>query len=223
MIRAIVFDFDGLIIDTESADYHSWVELYQSYGCDLPFSVWEAVIGKGNDHITFDPCVYLEEQLKRAVDHAAVRTARRTRLLDMVAAQPILPGVENYLAEAKHLGLKIGLASSSGCEWVKGNLTRVGLIHHFDCIRCADDVKHTKPDPELYLAVLSALDVQPQEAIALEDSANGALAAKRAGMCCVAVPNAMTHKLNFDHVDFRLNSMLDIPLSELIAQVEARQ
>lgn len=223
MIRAIIFDFDGLIIDTESADYHSWCELYQSYGCDLPFALWETVIGKGHDQMEFDPHLHLEEQLKQKLDRDALRLTRRTRMIDIVATQPILPGVENYIAEAKRLGLKIGVASSSGGDWVKGHLARVGLIDHFECIRCADDVKRTKPDPELYLAVLDVMGIQPHEAIALEDSANGALAAKRAGMYCVAVPNPMTHKLNFDHVDYRLNSMLDMNLAELIRRVEVVQ
>lgn len=222
MIRAIIFDFDGLIIDTESADYQSWQELYQSYGCELPFSLWESVIGKGHDQMAFDPHTHLEEQLKQVLDRDAVRTTRRTRMIDMVTVQPILPGVENYITEAKRLGLKIGVASSSGGEWVKGHLTRVGLIEHFECIRCADDVKRTKPDPELYLAVLDVMGIQPHEAIALEDLANGAFAAKSAGMYCVAVPNPMTHKLNFDHVDYRLNSMLDMDLAELIRLIEAK-
>lgn len=223
MIRAIVFDFDGLIIDTESTDYQSWQELYQSYGCDLPFALWETVIGKGHDQMEFDPHLHLEEQLKQVLDRDALRLKRRTRMIDMIATQPILPGVENYIADAKRMGLKIGVASSSGCEWVKGHLTRVDLIDNFDCIRCADDVKRTKPDPELYLAVLDAMGIQPHEAIALEDSANGALAAKRAGMYCVAVPNPMTHKLNFDHVDYRLNSMLDMDLAALIQKVAGKK
>ncbi len=216
MIRAIIFDFDGLILDTETPEYQSWQEIYQSHGCELPLSLWTSMIGKGNDDITFDPYAHLETQLKHAIDRVAMRTARRAWMMDKIALQPVLPGIVDYLTDAKRMGLKIGLASSSGGEWVKGHLTRLGLIEHFECIRNADDVVRTKPDPELYFAVLKAMDIQSHEAIAFEDSANGAWAAKRAGLFCVAVPNPMTSSLNFDHVDYKLNSLADMNLSELI-------
>jgi HAD superfamily hydrolase (TIGR01509 family) len=222
LIRAIIFDFDGLIVDTETPDYQSWQEIYRSYGCDLPMPQWTTFIGRGSHDISFDPYGNLEAQLKRPIDRNTVRTARRARMIDMVAVQPVLPGVEKYIIDAKQMGLKVGLASSSGGEWVKGHLTRVGLIEHFDCIRCSEDVTRTKPDPELYQAVLKMMDIQPREAIALEDSANGALAAKRAGMYCVAVPNPMTSDLNFDHVDYRLSSMLEMDLAELIQRVSSQ-
>ncbi len=220
MIRALVFDFDGLILDTETSDYQSWQETYQSYGCDLPLSLWVTVIGRGSDDLSFDPYAHLEEQLKRSIDRDVIRSERHTRMTNMIAGQTVLPGVVNYLTEAKRLGLKIGLASSSGCEWVKGHLSRMDLLQHFECVRCADDVTRTKPDPELYQAVLKVLDVQPHEAIALEDSANGALAAKRAGMFCVVVPNSITSGLNFDHADHRLDSLADMDLAELIYRID---
>lgn len=219
VIKAVIFDFDGLILDTETPEYQSWQEIYQSHGCDLPVELWTSMIGRGSNDITFDPYVHLETQLQRTIDREIVRTTRRTRMMEMIGIQPVLPGIVDYLTDAKQMGLKIGLASSSGSEWVKGHLARVELIGHFECIRTADDVTRTKPDPELYLAVLEVMGVQPQEAIAFEDSANGAWAAKRAGMFCVAVPNPMTTGLNFDHVDYRMNSLADMSLSELIRKL----
>lgn len=222
MIKAIIFDFDGLILDTETPEYQSWQEIYQLHGCELPLSLWTSMIGKGNDDITFDPYAHLETEIKRSIDRDAMRIARRARMMGKIAIQPVLPGIVDYLTDGKQLGLKIGLASSSHAEWVKGHLTRLGLVERFECIRTADDVARTKPDPELYLAVLKAMDIQAQEAIAFEDSANGAWAAKRAGLFCVAVPNPMTSSLNFDHVDYRLNSLADMNLSDLIQHIGER-
>ncbi|HEY6408189.1 MAG TPA: HAD-IA family hydrolase, partial [Ktedonobacteraceae bacterium] len=119
-------------------------------------------------------------------------------------------------------GLKIGVASSSGHEWVDSHLARLGLIDYFDSIKCYDDVKHTKPDPELYLAVLTALGVQGYQAIALEDSPNGVIAAQRAGIFCVAVPNPVTRQLSLDHADLYLSSLSDVPLEELLVKVQER-
>jgi beta-phosphoglucomutase-like phosphatase (HAD superfamily) len=130
--------------------------------------------------------------------------------------EPILPGVKDYLDDAKQLGLKLGLASSSSHNWVDGHLSRLGLISYFDCIKCSDDVKDVKPDPELYQSVLDALDLRADEGIVLEDSANGILAAKQAGLFCIVVPNPMTNHLSLDLADLRLTSLTELPLEKLL-------
>ena len=145
---------------------------------------------------------------------------RKAREAALLSAQSIRPGVVETLQTARRIGLKIGLASSSPCRWVTGNLERLGLIDYFECIRCQDDVQLTKPDPELYLAAAACLEVPPVEAIAIEDSPNGVTAAKRAGMFCVAVPNDLTSGLRLDHADLRLDSLADLPLEELIAKAQ---
>jgi HAD superfamily hydrolase (TIGR01509 family) len=212
MIKALIFDFDGLILDTESPTYQSWQEIYQAYGCSLPLSKYTEGIGSAN---TFDFYDYLEQQLGGPVDRAAIHDKRRSRVTDLMAMQSILPGVERYIFEAKRLRLKLGLASSSPRTWVIGNLSRFGLETHFDSLKCADDVEHAKPDPDLYLATLQALDVNANEAIALEDSPNGVVAAKGAGIFCVAVPNALTRQLSFNLADLQLSSLAELSLETL--------
>jgi HAD superfamily hydrolase (TIGR01509 family) len=220
MIQAVVFDFDGLILDTEVPEFMSWREIYQAHGANLPLSAWERSIGSMDLNL-FDPYAYLEAQLGRPVDRAEIRAKRRPRFAELVAAQSVLPGVEDYLAGARRLGLKVGLASSSSRAWVTGHLARFGLNGAtFDCLCCGDEVKRTKPDPELYLAVLGALAVRGDQAVALEDSPNGVAAAKAAGLYCVAVPNMVTRRLAFDQADLRLNSLADMPLERLLEEVE---
>ena len=220
MIQAVVFDFDGLILDTEYPEYVSWREIYQSHGANLPLAAWERSIGSMDLNL-FDPYAYLEAQLGRPVDRAEIRARRRPRFAELVAAQSVLPGVEDYLVGARRLGLKVGLASSSSRAWVTGHLARFGLNGAtFDCLCCGDEVKRTKPDPELYLAVLGGLAVRGDQAVALEDSPNGVAAAKAAGLYCVAVPNLLTHRLAFDRADLRLNSLADMPLEKLLEEVE---
>ena len=131
----------------------------------------------------------------------------------------MLPGVTEYLSQAKQLGLKLGIASSSNRSWVEGNLTSRGIIHHFDSISVSEDVSNVKPDPELYLLAASRLGTTPDNALAIEDSANGVMAAKRAGMFCVAVPNSVTSNLALDHADLRLNSLSDMTLESLLTRV----
>ena len=121
--------------------------------------------------------------------------------------------------EARRLGLGLGVASSSDRRWVEGHLERLGLHAHFDVIRCADDVPRVKPDPALYRAVLDAMGVRPEEAVALEDSPNGVLAAKRAGLACVAVPNPLTARLDLSAADLRVASLAELSLPELLTRL----
>jgi len=220
MIRALIFDFDGLILETETPVYQSWRELYASLGCRLSFEKWADTIGKAEGQ--FDPFDDIEEQMGRAVDRETLGASRRQHELELIARQPALPGVQAILDTAVRMSLMIGLASSSSCDWVSQHLTRLGLFDCFDTIKASDDVAHTKPDPDLYYAVLAALDLKPDQAIVFEDSPNGILAAKRAGLFCVAVPNQMTTRLNLSHADMRLNSLAALPLEELIRKVEKR-
>ena len=216
MIRALIFDFDGLIVDTESPDFQVWQEVFQAHGCSLPLSVWAPLIG--NPSYPFNPLEYLEEQLGRPVDREEIRAKRKSRVMELLEAQPVLPGVEDYIANAKRLGLKLGVASSSTRHWVTGHLSRLGLIESFDVIRCGDEVKNTKPDPELYLSALDALSLRADQAIALEDSPAGTLAAKSAGLFCVAVPNSLTRQLSLDKADLQLTSLADLPLEKLLLE-----
>jgi HAD superfamily hydrolase (TIGR01509 family) len=178
--------------------------------------VWAHCIGTAN---VFDPYEHLVQQTGRALDRATVEARRRERFAELIAREGIRPGVLEYLDEAAALGLKVGVASSSSRQWVGGHLTRFGLIDRFHAIRCSDDVEYVKPDPALYRSVCEHLGVEPEHAIAFEDSPNGILAAKRAGMTCVAVPNPLTARLDLSGADLRLDSLAEVPLSELLRRL----
>jgi HAD superfamily hydrolase (TIGR01509 family) len=215
LIRALIFDFDGLILDTEWPDFRSWQAIYRAYGCTLSRDEWSRWIGTLG---LFDPYAHLEKALGRTVDRAEVRARRRAHFDALLSGQPVLPGVVSLLEAARERGLKLGVASSSPRSWVCGFLEPLGLASSFHTVQCSDDVGATKPDPASYLAALAALGVAPSQAIALEDSPNGVLAAKRAGLYCVAVPNSMTRGLAFDRADLQVDSLADLSLDGLLAR-----
>ncbi len=221
MRNALIFDFDGLILETEGPIYQSWQELYRSFGQELPLELWLTQVG--TYHSGFDPNVHLEQLLGGPLDWAPAEEKRCRREQALIAQQPILPGVVSYLEDARRLGLKVGLASSSTRAWVVGNLSRLGLADYFDTIRCKEDVPMAKPDPALFQMALRDLDLQPEQAIVLEDSYNGLLAAQRAGIFAVAVPTDLTRHMDLSIADLRLESLAVTPLEDLLRAANGRR
>jgi beta-phosphoglucomutase-like phosphatase (HAD superfamily) len=130
-----------------------------------------------------------------------------------------MPGVVEYLDKAVEIGLKIGLASSSDRAWVVNHLTELDLIHYFDVVCTLEDVKLVKPDPDLYQKAVAGLDLLPDQVVAFEDAPNGILAAKRAGLYCVAVPNSVTRSLDLSGADLILDSFCELPLDKTLASL----
>ena len=138
-MRGLIFDFDGLILDTEMPDYISWQEVYHSYGAELPIELWCTIVG-GNAESDFEPHEYLESIIHSPVDREQIWVTRRKSYLEYLENLPISPGVQELLDDAKRRGMKLAVASSSPENWVTGHLTRLGLIDYFDAIITADDV-----------------------------------------------------------------------------------
>ncbi len=219
MIRAVIFDFDGLILETEEATYQSWAEVYKSFGFSLPFSAWLPNVGTTQGE--FKPQLELESLVGSKVDWLTVDARRREIENALIEAQPALPGAVKYIHDARTLGLKIGIASNSPRDWVSRHLARLGLLDCFDQICTSDHVLHIKPDPELYLNALQALGTNADETFALEDSTIGVVAAKRAGIFCVAVPNRLIKGVIIQEADFQIASLLEMPLADLLGHVMA--
>jgi HAD superfamily hydrolase (TIGR01509 family) len=217
LIHALIFDFDGLILDTEEPIYQSWAEVYEANGVPLPFDQWVKTVGSNNQE--FHPQQHLEERLGRPLtqDEIDRRIARR---VELVLAKPLLPGVADLARAGQAQGMKVGVASSSSRDWVHGHLERLGILDLFVCLCSRDDVEHVKPEPDLYLAVLGCLGVGAGEAVALEDSPNGIRSAKRAGLRCVAVPNPITSGLDLSEADLELSSLADVTLPELLNRLQ---
>lgn len=211
-LRALIFDFDGLIVDSESPGFQAWSEIFEARGCSLPFDKYAACIGTLGG---FDLHGYLEAQSGEIHDKAALEAACSARWLELMRSQPLLPGIAACVASARSRSVKLAVASSSTSTWVTRNLRKFGLLDDFDAICTRDHVNAVKPDPALYLLALERLDVKAEEAIAFEDSPNGILAAKRAGIFCVAVPNSLTRDLPLDLADRRLNSLEEFDLDDV--------
>ena len=216
MLKALIFDFDGLILDTETPEVLVWQSIYKENGFELPVHEWEKTIG-GYGISTFDPARNLSLLTQGRLDAVALQTRYRLESDALVHANPIMPGVMDMIHAAKAQGLKVAIGSSSPHSWVDMHVQRLNIIHYFDHIICQDDVApgRTKPHPDIYLKVLETLQVKNTEAVVFEDSPNGALASKRAGIFVVAVPNPLTARMNVQG-DLNISSIADLSLQDLM-------
>jgi putative hydrolase of the HAD superfamily len=217
-IGGLLFDFDGLLVDTETPARLAYEELYRDHGQELPLELWATLVGTiGAD---FDPDAHLEELVGQPLDREQLTTRRRTRELELTDLEELRPGIEDYLVEAHHRGLSTAIVSSSSQDWINRHLDRLGRVDGWDAIVAADgDATRAKPQPTLYLEALALLGLRPDEAIAFEDSLNGIRAAKAAGLFCVAVPNPITKTFALDEADLVVESLEAMPLDDLLARV----
>ncbi len=214
-IRGLLFDFDGLLIDTETPSRLAYEELYREHGHELPLDKWATLVGTIGAE--FDPDAHLERLVGTPLDRKRIAQRLRARERELCDLEDLRPGIEDYLAEAGRLGLKTAIVSSSTREWIARHLQRLDRVNSWDAIVAADgDVERAKPQPTLYLDALDALGLQPREAIAFEDSLNGIRAAKSAGILCVAVPNPITETFALDEADLLLGSLEELSLGELL-------
>jgi len=215
VIKALIFDFDGLIMDTESPGVDAWKVIYAEYGQEFPLIDWiHAVVGVSD--AKFDAAAHLAALTGQSLDLEALRSRALAWRLQVQSTLPALPGVNDYINTAHKLGLRLAVASSSGRLRLEGYLRQLGLIDDFEAIICREDVQHIKPAPDLFLKAQATLNLPADELLVFEDSQNGILAANRAGLRVVAVPNPITAHDTHVGASLLLNSLAELPLEELL-------
>lgn len=212
MIHALIFDFDGLIVDTETPLIDAYAEVHARHGVVFDRALFVRSVGVAT--YSFDPW----HGFAPHADRVALEAERRACKDEIMLRQPILPGVVALLDAARTRGLHVGMASNSEHTWVEPHLTRLGLRERFEFIACREDAPSPKPEPDLYRLVLNRFGIRGVEAIAFEDSHTGSLAAKRANVRVVAVPNESTAHHDFAHADLLVRSLADVSLDTLLAR-----
>jgi HAD superfamily hydrolase (TIGR01509 family) len=216
-IRAFLFDFDGLIIDTESASRAGWEWLYREHGHELPQDEWRKLVGTTGS--PWSPMDHLEDLVGEPLEREALNERRYARELTLIEAEELRPGIAEYIDSADRLGLKRAIVSSSSRRWIDMHLARLEHDFGWHAIVTAErDRTRAKPSPVMYLEALEVLDVDATEAIVFEDSPNGVRAARAAGIFTVAIPNAVTRDYGLDEADLVLDSLAELSPDELLAR-----
>jgi HAD superfamily hydrolase (TIGR01509 family) len=221
-LQALIFDFDGLILDTETPEVEVWKTIFREHGHELPVDEWAKTIG-GYGLSSYDAATHLAQLT--GLDPAPLRTRYRSESDVIIHASPVLPGVLDLLRNGTTRGLRLAVASSSSHAWVDSHLSRLGLADRFDRVICSDDVApgRTKPNPDLFLLALDQLKVQKEAAVVFEDSPNGVKAARAAGIFVVAVPNPLTLRLGVDGANLMVNSLAGLTLEKLDGLLSAQK
>jgi HAD superfamily hydrolase (TIGR01509 family) len=211
-LAALVFDFDGLIVDTENPGFISWAEIYQEFGATLRIDDWRHATGYVGG---FDPGIHLEQILGRRLDWSQLMPKRDARNWELTLQARVLPGIELLLLSAREQDLRVGVASNSENGWVEGGLRRLGLRDYVDTVVTRDMVMNPKPAPDIYLKTVQTLQVEPSRAVALEDSEPGCRAAKQAGLKAVAIPNRFSERQDLTIADLVVKSATELSLARL--------
>jgi HAD superfamily hydrolase (TIGR01509 family) len=221
MLQSLIFDFDGLILDTETPEVDVWQAIFREHGHELPVDEWMKTVG-GYGISTYDAAAHLSSLT--GLDPAPLRVRYRAESDEIIHAKPVQPGVMNILDEARRRGLRLAVASSSPHAWVDSHLARLGLAARFDKVICSEDVApgRTKPNPDIFLKALEQLQVGKDAAVIFEDSPNGVKAARAAGVFVVAVPNPLTARMGVTGADWTVNSLAELSLDVLEHRLNGR-
>ncbi|MBN2351073.1 MAG: HAD-IA family hydrolase [Spirochaetales bacterium] len=218
-LEALIFDFDGLILDTETPRFKAWRRTYRRFGGRLRPADYARNIGGDNSHSDFKKD--LEQRFGRPIPWDAIDVDRRAYCGKLMGKTRPLPAVLGLIQEARRRNLKLAIASSSPSSWVLLNLERHELAEYFACVVTAENGLKAKPEPDVYREVLARIGCPGENALAFEDSPPGLLAARRADIACVVIPNNITRRLAFDRPDLMLQPRRRYGLDDIVARLEA--
>lgn len=212
MLKALIFDFDGVIVDTET----QWYEIYrdwlkEEYNYDLNIRDYLVCVGANSRELF----AFLREAIGPEVDGEAFERSATDEFIRRSSVLPLMKGVEALIKDAKARGLKLAIATSATRRKPESHLKRLGLLEYFDAFSTAELCENIKPAPDLFLKAAELLKVSPEECLAIEDSGNGLISANRAGMRCLLVPNDITRHCEFEPCYKRVDSLADVDLTEI--------
>jgi len=203
MIKALIFDMDGTLVDSENIHFEAWKETLVNHGVShFPFEEFISYVGASNEKLARD---YIQSG---TLDIGMDNLVREKQIiyLEMISGIKLLHGVEATIR--KYVGnYRLAVASSSDCVELEKILETLGMRSSFEQVIGGDLVSRKKPDPEIYLKTASLLSLAPQECVAFEDSESGLAAAKDAGMFVVAVPNRLSKHHDFSRSDLIIDSI----------------
>ncbi|OUM93786.1 MAG: phosphatase [Thermobacillus sp. ZCTH02-B1] len=215
MIRAFIFDMDGVIIDSEPIHFEVDLITARHFGADMDKEDLERFVGMTNPEMW--AIIRAEYGISHTVDEIIeYQSGRKIRWLDEADIEPI-DGIRELLQDLRGRRIPTGLASSSPRPFIEAVLAKFGIRESFDCVISGEEVPNGKPAPDIYLEAAKRLGVPPAACAVLEDSRNGVLAAKRAGMYCIGFANPNSGNQDLSLADRVVSAIDEIHVEHLLA------
>lgn len=207
--EAVLFDFDGTLVDTEWIIYEEVQAIFHREGQELPLTEYVKCIGSSYE--AWSPQTYLEELTGKTYDWEAIREVRNQKIRTRLADQGLIKGALEALEATKNEGLLLAVVSSSTHDWVDNWLEKLHIQDYFETVTCRGDAPRIKPAPDLYLKGAERMNLSPEKCLVVEDSRNGMLAAVEAGMDVIAIPNRITTVSDFPEAAVKLQTLSHYP------------
>ncbi|MGH9146646.1 MAG: HAD family hydrolase [Vicinamibacterales bacterium] len=208
---AVIFDFDGVILDSETPEFEAHRQIFASHGLDLTSDEWCDCVGLWQSINWFD---VLTARGVTTHSRETFLLEKRRIARDVLRMEP-LPGIRPLLDDLRARKIPLAVASTSPARWVLPATEALGIRHHFDAIVSGDDVEHRKPAPDVYLLAAARLGVSPRHCVAIEDTQPGLLAAKSAGMRAIVIPHWLTETHDLSEADLRVTSAVELDVARL--------
>jgi HAD superfamily hydrolase (TIGR01509 family) len=208
---AVVFDFDGVIIDSETPEFEAHRQIFANHGLDLTTEEWCACVGLWQAINWFD---VLTSRGATTLSREAFLTDKR-RIAREVLQMETLPGIRDLLNDLTTRGVPLAVASTSPARWVLPAADALGIRPYFNAIVTGDDVERRKPAPDVYLLAASTLGIAPSRCVAIEDTRPGLVAAKTAGMRVIVIPHWLTEKHDLSEADLHVRSADELNVDRL--------
>jgi HAD superfamily hydrolase (TIGR01509 family) len=219
-VRALLLDFDGTMLETESSSYGSWRELLAEHDYELTHDTWQAAVGTIDG---VDPVALLEDHLGTEVDRERLERRQASLHRELLTEEVLRPGIQRIVDDARGAGVATAIVTSASERWVRMHLRRLGVDEAWEHIVAADgDPQRAKPAPLLYEEALELLGVTAAEGVAIEDSPHGVAAAKAAGLAAIAFPNPITERMDLGHADVVVTDLEGLGLDGLLAKIGRR-
>ncbi len=215
MIKAVVFDFDGVLVDSMQLNFEGKRRLFLPFGVELSMQefidIWVSPAGEGKEGMP-----YFIKLKGINADAQKLREAQKPiyRFLFREKAK-LMPGVLCFIHALKAKGVMLAIVSSNWGYLIQIVLKKFGLQKEFGAIISTEDCSKPKPHPEPYLKAIEKLGVKAENVLALEDSSRGVESAKKAGCKCIALPNCFTEHEDFSKADLVVKSVAEIDISIL--------
>jgi HAD superfamily hydrolase (TIGR01509 family) len=219
MIEAVIFDFDGVILDSETSEFESHRRVYELCGATLTREEWCGQIGTWSEGLGDRWHAALCQRSSRAMDRETFEREQRRIFQEIIPREP-MRGISRLLQELAGAGVPCGVASSGPANWVTPSIALLGLAPLFGAIVTGNDVTRRKPAPDAYLEAARRLGADPARSIAIEDSGPGVAAARAAGLKTVVIPHWLTETHDIAGADLQAAHAGELTLARLTTLLE---